>query len=249
MDYIAQKPEPKKKGKDSTYTQPKISAPAGDAMADWMLAYKAASSASSTASPAALPVPKRSLAVPAEREAMEADDPGSDVDLDAAYEQLLAKKTELADRHQAHPCSFVVIVRHDPEMTAKTGKGFDTVRATHNGIEAKAWLDRHDLPLSFSMATKSRDAADCDKLCTEWCHRMQYFYNAWIEAGRSHDIVYDAAMIDSYAESADFSEWADDPARPKDLQARIRQLRKTYPAVHALSAVALETKCVKRARV
>jgi hypothetical protein len=148
------------------------------------------------APPAAAKAPP--AAPPEEAEADEAAEEVAPPDVVAVGEELRLLREELGATAGADPFhDFYICVRGGAWTLENKGVAGDTCVGQARKGQPTEWARRYGLNVqaSFAFSRYGREAAA--RLATEWCLRMQHFYDVWCAAGHQH--VYTATELDSYA--------------------------------------------------
>ena len=97
---------------------------------------------------------------------------------------------------------------------------------------ARKWCDRFALHYSFTVEySDTVKPYESQKLCTEWCRKMHYYWDIWVNAGMPHDFKYLSVMLYGYEEAISFTEWVDTERiqNHAHIMKRVRDVRNLMP--------------------
>lgn len=124
---------------------------------------------------------------------------------------------------------FNVKVRGCEKNKTIAGDRLDFARGGFLGAHVGVWCE-----IYFPTKTKDYSLTKCGevaagKLAREWCRRMQWYYNLWLQYG-SWEAAGGIRAFDNYRETEEYANWFDSLppsfARTKGLE--LRKLRPTF---------------------
>ena len=162
------------------------------------------------------------------------EDSDSDDGMDEAFAALAEKREELAQLADAEPANFIHSCRGSDWTWEKKGVAMDVQGARARGKLAVGFCQLYGLERSFGCSTKSYSEPHIVRLAEEWCRKMQFFYDLYMEA-EGNEIHFTRAMVDEYIERADYSEWVEALEVGSKAKDRALSLRKLSPSLAPLS--------------
>ena len=130
---------------------------------------------------------------------------------------------------EEEPQDFKVSVLHGESTRKLTGKYADAFSGSARGELAKDWCLRYGLQRSSRYGFGDFGADGSALMALAYCHRMQYFYDLYLERGGTA-VVYTDEDIDGYQELAEFATYANGLTGAV-LSRRVSELRRMNPLV------------------
>lgn len=125
--------------------------------------------------------------------------------IDAAWDELLAKRREHEAVNDCLGASFTTKVLGGRWTRANKKKAFDAVIGMAVGASAKAWCRQYGLNIEASYAFNKYGNDAATQMAVEWCRRMSHFHDIYLASGDKM-YIYSKDDLGSYEED---SEWLD----------------------------------------
>jgi hypothetical protein len=105
---------------------------------------------------------------------------------------------------------------------------FDAYKGWAHGQSVSDWCDAYNLPKSarFNVALYGNEGSIA--MATSWMHRMNWLFEAWLDAGSPNAFRYEDGLIAQYREPLDFTALANGFTAVLALR-RVQQLRSLRP--------------------
>ena len=121
---------------------------------------------------------------------------------------------------------FAVKVRGCEKNKVVAGDRLDYARGGFIGAEVELWCEVHCPTKTKDFSLKKCGEVAAGKLAAEWCRKMEWFYNLWLQC-ESWEAAGGARALDNYRETEAYANWLDalppSEARTKGLE--IRKMR------------------------
>jgi hypothetical protein len=105
---------------------------------------------------------------------------------------------------------------------------FDAYKGWAHGQSVADWCDAYKLPKSarFNVALYGNDGSIA--MATSWMHRMNWLFEAWLDAGSPNAFRYEDSLLGQYREPLEFAAVANGMTAVLALR-RVEQLRALRP--------------------
>ena len=128
------------------------------------------------------------------------------IDVEAVYTALEERRRELHVLPEDGD-DFKVTVRGGAWTARERGRIADCVSAQcAKGSLAATWCAKYHLYRMQSYSLARYGDVGASQLAEAWCRKMQWMYNLWFSQDDA-DFVYTAAVLATYREKAEFTEW------------------------------------------
>ena len=157
------------------------------------------------------------------------EESGDEAEVFRAFDALEQARADLARTRPTVPIAFEVYLRGGAETVARKSRVLDEFRGLPRLQECRVWSRRYGLQQTYGASVARYGEQVASLMATEWCHRMQYFWQLFCLA-EDDDYKYTQADLDGYTPTAWYSEACEsaDPASP--TQRRLMELSQIRPA-------------------
>jgi len=153
-----------------------------------------------------------------------------DLDLEAIYEEVMAKRAIYDVTGAAADSSFKVTARGGLSTFKAKGAAVDAISAQcDRGTQAATWCATYNLNRQASYSTLKYGDHGASLMANAWMNKMQALYQVWLDAGEPGAFDYTAEHMAMCQEDPAFGAWVASLAPGNAALVRVEQLRAIWP--------------------
>lgn len=123
----------------------------------------------------------------------------TDAEMHAIFERVARKRIELAETFgHGTGIEFRVVPRGGVNTFIACGLSIDSIRGQGSSAESTAWCRTYGLTPSATYSVPAYTMHVAQHLAGAWCHKMNFFWDIWIDHGRDYAFVFSQEDIDRY---------------------------------------------------